>query len=132
MIFFWMLAPTLVVFALLRAPRAATALRRLARRTGLVAPPARPTAWPIERIAADLRRLNRRLDALRTAGPAPGKGVRWKAAQMAYEDRLADACQALGVDHRLTSARPHVAERRRVEAALADAGLDVRPWDQAA
>lgn len=127
MIFFWMLAPTLVVYGVLHVADVVAAARRLAERSGIVSPPLVATGSPIERIAADLRRLNRRLDALRAAGPVPGKGLRWQAAQLAYEDRLADACHALGLDHRLTPARGQLSERRRVEAALAEAGLDVRP-----
>ncbi len=124
MIFFWMLAPTLAVYLLLHAPRAATALWRLARRSALLAPPARPTGWPIERIAADLRRLHRTLAEFPPGTPA----LRRQATRQAYDDLLAQACAAVDIPHRLDTLPEGVdreVERLRVEQALGDAGVRV-------
>jgi hypothetical protein len=86
-----------------------------------------PTGPPIERIAADLRRLRGERGDLRQQVPAPGRGVRSRALTAAYVDVLADACRVLEV------APPRVgssglaasAEIERVEAELLVHGLDV-------
>jgi hypothetical protein len=51
------------------------------------------------------------------------------AAHQAYEDRLADACAALEIPHRLgrTSGWEHALELTRAESALLDAGLTFAP-----
>jgi hypothetical protein len=103
---------------------------RLLRRTlRWVRPPAPvPAAVPLERIASDLRRLARLIQSYEIPGAAVPVAKR-RAAQRAYEDRLADACAALGVPHRLatTSGWEHAFELSTVEWALLDAGLAFAP-----
>lgn len=81
----------------------------------------RPAGPPIERLAADLRRLRPLVD-----DPTRSRTQR-EGARLAYEDVLADACRALAIEHRLGAARGLAAEVEvmRVEAALADAGLTI-------
>jgi hypothetical protein len=87
-----------------------------------------PMSVPIERLAADLRRLA----ALVHEYDAPGAGVSMAkriAANRAYGDRLADACAALEIPHRLgvTSGWERALELARVESALLEAGLSFAP-----
>jgi hypothetical protein len=100
----------------------AHALRRLVSR---VLPPQPTPAWPpIERIAGDVRRL--RIDLLATAPGTPM--ARRIGLQLAYDDRLADACAALGVANVLTAlplGAERDAERLYVEHKLEMAGLRV-------
>jgi hypothetical protein len=129
MLLFLLVLPTLIFVVLARSPALLAALRRAAQSHGVLAPPPQPTGIPIERIAADLRRLDAKLDGLRRAGPVPAKALKVSAAQSAYDDRLLDACRALDVPHDLLTLRgeQRVIERFRVEAVLAGAGLDVHP-----
>lgn len=80
-----------------------------------------PAGPPIERLAADLRRLRPLVD-----DPSRSRTQR-EGARLAYEEVLGDACRALGIDHRLGAGRGLAAEVEvlRVEAALADAGLRI-------
>lgn len=110
----------------------AGAIGRAMRRAVEAAGPGPPmaSAVPVERIAADLRRLA----ALLRAYDVPGVGTSMAkriAAHRAYEDRLADACAALGIPHELgsTSGWEHALEIARAEAALVDAGLVFAPPD---
>jgi hypothetical protein len=82
----------------------------------------------IERVAADLRRVARVLEGYQAASPAISM-VKWRGAQMAYEDRLADACRALDIPQRLaeTTDVMHEFELKRVERALQRAGLAFTP-----
>lgn len=129
MIVFWVIAPGLAFWALLHADRIATLVRRTAGwvRCGSSPPP--PVGPPIERIAADLRRLRRELDQLRVEFERPYRTARMTAALLAYDDRLVDACRALGVEQRLRDRNgpPRPVERIRVERALAAEGLMLRP-----
>jgi len=98
--------------------------RRLAHRLHLVGsrPPA-PTGRPLEAIAADLRRIRGLLD-----GPRAGTFAVRSGTLRAYDQVLAEACQALGVEHRLGvpgDLDDHV-ERLRTEAQLERAGLVLR------
>ena len=89
---------------------------------------ARPTPLgpPIERIAADLRRLNGQRVVMQRQVPAPGRGVRARALTAAYVDVLTDACRVLEVAPRAgTSGVAATAEIQRVEAELLVRGLDV-------
>jgi hypothetical protein len=87
------------------------------------APPAEPPARPpIERIAADLRRLSRRLTE------SQRWGLRFAAAQQAYDHHLMQACAALGVEEHLADVTgvDHEIERVRVEGELQQLGLELR------
>jgi hypothetical protein len=82
---------------------------------------------PLERVAADLRRLRREVTHLEDSpSAAPGRQVRLRALRCAYGDALLVACHALEVP--VTTADPSrlpAAETIRLEAALRDRGLDV-------
>jgi hypothetical protein len=84
-----------------------------------------PPAKPIERLAADLRRLRAELEDTETRSGLTAKHHRVQALRGAYLDALTAAC------HRLDVAPPDgdgvsLAEIYRVEAALRQRGLDVR------
>ncbi|WP_143086771.1 hypothetical protein [Lentzea flaviverrucosa] len=83
-----------------------------------------PDHRPIERIAADLRRVRRV-----RAGFEPGASAANKiGARQAYDALLVQACDALGVEHRLGSlpeGMDREIERLRVEERLRDHGLSV-------
>ncbi len=86
-----------------------------------------PLGRPIERIAADLRRLNHQRGHLRQQVPGPGRGVQSRALAAAYVDVLTDACRVLEVaPPRVSGSGPAAsAEIERVEAELLTRGLDV-------
>jgi hypothetical protein len=77
---------------------------------------------PIERIAADLRRVRRTL-----AGFEPGtSAVKKIAARQAYDALLVQACAALDVEHRLSvlpQGMDRDLERLRLEECLRERGL---------
>lgn len=79
---------------------------------------------PIERIAADLRRVRRTL-----AGFEPGtSAVKKIAARQAYDALLVQACSALEVEHRLRllpEGMDREIERFRVEECLRRLGLSL-------
>jgi hypothetical protein len=81
-----------------------------------------PQGMPIERIAADLRRI-------RPQAVAPAAGMpmaRRKAIVMAYDQALVEACRALGVRTdlaRVTDAFERESERLRTESELERAGV---------
>jgi hypothetical protein len=114
-----------VLWAIAHAPeilelgiRAGQALRVLP------APPPAPEGMPIERIAADLRRI--RPQARRQASGMPM--VRRRAIVAAYDEALLDACRALDVPTelgRISDARERESERLRTEAELERAGVDL-------
>ncbi|HEY3528917.1 MAG TPA: hypothetical protein VGK78_07185 [Nocardioides sp.] len=83
-----------------------------------------PEGMPIERIAADLRRIRPQ-----ARWPADGMPmVRRRAIASAYDDALLDACRALDVPTdlgRLSDALELESERLRTEAALERAGVDL-------
>jgi hypothetical protein len=108
----------------------AGAIGRAAQRAVQAVRPAAPmtNAVPVERLAADLRRLA----ALLRQYDVPGAGApmaKRLAAHRAYEDRLADACAALEIPHGLgrTSGWEHALELARAESALLHAGLVFAP-----
>ena len=81
-----------------------------------------PEGRPIERIAADLRRLGGRFHALDPRTPY----VKAEAIRFAYDHRLGECCAALGVTHLLGVLAPGPeldAERQRVEEQLTDSGV---------
>jgi hypothetical protein len=84
---------------------------------------------PLERIAADLRRLH--LDVIRledSPEPIPGRSMRLRAVRGAYCDSLLVACRALEVPvERRDLSRAPAAEIFRLETELRDRGLDVYP-----
>jgi hypothetical protein len=82
----------------------------------------RPAHRPIEAIAADLRRLGGRFQAL----PEHASFAKVEAVRGAYDRTLGECCAALGITHLLgvLPAGPELdAERTRVEEQLADSGL---------
>lgn len=92
----------------------------------------RQNGVPIERVAADIRRL-RLLVSLESERSA----VQQLGARLAYDQVLIQACSMLGLEHELvdgTAGMDREIERLRVEAALENAGLALidRRYDQAA
>jgi hypothetical protein len=115
------IAPSLLFWLMVRTPRTVDAvgayLRR--RRRG-----PEPVAPPIERLAADLRRVHRTLAEFPAGTPA----VRRRATRQAYDALLVQACAALDVPHRLDTVAEGVdreVERLRIEEALQAAGVRV-------
>jgi len=84
---------------------------------------------PIEKVAADLRRLRAQLEARENRPGLTGKGMRMGAVRIAYVQVLAEACQRLEVAPPRSGPHWHtpLAEIYRVEAQLRERGLDVRP-----
>ena len=118
----------LVLRLLLQTPAAITwvaddALPRLRRRLGH--PVEQPAGRPIEEIARSIRRLGGEFH-----GGHPGRSwVKSEAFRRAYDEALAEGCQALEVDSDLLDVVPgpeRDAERLRVEHLLAGAGLVLR------
>ncbi|SDH17746.1 hypothetical protein SAMN05216553_11773 [Lentzea fradiae] len=89
---------------------------------GLRPPPPVPEHRPIERIAADLRRVR-----CARAGFGQGASAAKKiGARQAYDALLSQACAALGVEHRLRvvpEGMDREFERMRVEERLKELGL---------
>jgi len=83
----------------------------------------RPTGPPVERIAADLRRISTML-----TDPRPMSAVRRTGILAAYDNRLVAACAALDVPHDLdrTDGMDREIERLRIETALEACGLVIR------
>lgn len=84
---------------------------------------------PVERIAADVRRLRAQVDAATASTAQPAKALRRRALLAAYDDVLVEACRALDVREDLRHTRGDLlfVERCRVELALRDAGLTGLP-----
>lgn len=104
-------------YALIGAWRAAHRLDEARRK------PSPPV--PIERLAADLRRLRADLENTETRAGLVAKHHRVQALRGAYLDTLSAACQRLGVTPPPGDGASQ-AEIYRVEAALRQRGLDVR------
>jgi len=90
-----------------------------------------PEPEPIDRLAANLRRLRVQLEDMETRTDLPGKHLRLQALRGAYSDALGTACQRLEVSPPLSAAsagneRAYQADIYRVEAQLRQRGLDVR------
>lgn len=115
------IAPTLLFWLLLRIPRTVDAVGARLRRRRHGPEPACP---PIERLAADLRRVHRTLAEFPPGTPA----VRRRATREAYDALLVQACTALEVPHHLDGTGEGIdreVERLRVEEALRTAGIRV-------
>jgi hypothetical protein len=89
-----------------------------------------PAPVPVERLAADLRRLRAELDDTETRDGLTAKQHRVRALRAAYLDALTSACERLGVAPPCVRGAGRggvpLAEIYRVEAALRERGLDVR------
>lgn len=119
--------PVLVFGLIFNLGKVGEWLRRTGRRLGMVRPePPIPLGPPIERLAQDARRLARDLDRL----PERAPWVRRRGILLAYDEVLTQSCRALDVEHRLAQIPLGIrrdAERQRVETALEEAGLVLRP-----
>ena len=116
-----LLAPTVVLGAVFALPKwvaaAGEARRRRDRRLGKLMTPSGP---PLERLAADLRRLRMQ------RGDSHRSRVQREGARLAYEDVIQQAAAALGIDHDLPGASGRFGrevELLRIEQALHDAGF---------
>jgi len=86
-----------------------------------------PAPVPVERLAADLRRLRAELADTETRDGLTAKQHRVQALRAAYLDALSTACERLGVEPPwVRGGGVPLAEIYRVEAALRERGLDVR------
>jgi hypothetical protein len=81
-----------------------------------------PSTPPLERLAADLRRLTDDLERIELADP-PHKMVRMRATMVAYDDTLLIACRSLGVDTPRERGPLDDVERLQTEAALVQQGM---------
>lgn len=111
------LTPVVLTWLALRVPSLLHAIRERHRQP-------LPEGLPIERLAADLRRVHR--DLLDLAPDAPI--VRRRATRQAYDALLAQACTAVGVNHELDAVPEGVEremERLRLEECLRQAGLAI-------
>ena len=100
---------------------------RLGRALHLAQPaPPRPSGPPIERIAADARRIRAQI----RQAPPDAPVARLRGWREAYDDVLVAACQALALEQRLRDlpeGPERDFERERVERLLVVAGLPLRP-----
>ena len=85
-----------------------------------------PQPEPIDRLAADLRRLRAELEDTETRAGLTAKHHRVRAVRGAYIDALTTACKRLEVTPPSGGDRAPLTEIYRVEAALRQRGLDVR------
>jgi hypothetical protein len=110
------LIPTAACAAVMWAPRV---IRRIRRRPAPLA-----QGPPIEKLAADLRRVHRVLAGYEQGTPL----VRRVGTLQAYDELLIQACRAVDVDQRIDRLRPGTElelERLRVEEQLRHAGLAI-------
>ncbi|WP_037303876.1 hypothetical protein [Amycolatopsis orientalis] len=110
-------APSALFWCALKVP----VLVRWWRRRREPEPPAGP---PIEKLAADLRRVHRLLAEL----PPGASAVRRHGTRQAYDALLVQACREVEVDHRLDTLPEGFdrgIERLRVEESLAERGVSV-------
>jgi hypothetical protein len=105
------------VYALIGGVRAA---RWLSEKRAKAAPPV-----PVERLAANLRRLRAELEQTETSAELTAKRFHVRSVRGAYLDTLAEACQRYDVPPP-PGDRATQADIYRTEAALAARGLDVR------
>jgi hypothetical protein len=114
--------PTVAVFALIGAWRAAGWLGEARSRARFKALPPEP----VERLEADLRRLRAELEDTETRSSLTAKHHRVQALRGAYVDVLSSACRRLDITPPRGGDRAAQAEIYRVEAALRQHGLEVR------
>ncbi|MDT7803388.1 MAG: hypothetical protein QOI78_6821 [Actinomycetota bacterium] len=110
------IAPTVLFWCALRLPG-------VVRRAREKRQPA-PQGPPIERVAADLRRVHRLLVDYPSGTPA----ARRYGTRQAYDELLTQACRQIGVPHRLAElpeGMDREIERLRVEQSLRESGLAV-------
>jgi hypothetical protein len=84
-----------------------------------------PPPAPVDRLAANLRRLRAELEETETSADLTAKRFHVRSVRGAYLDTLAEACQRLGVSPPPGDGATQ-ADIYRTEAALAARGLDVR------
>ncbi len=84
-----------------------------------------PPSIPVDRLAANLRRLRAELEETETSAELTAKRFHVRSVRGAYLDTLAEACQRLGVSPSPGDGATQ-ADIYRTEAALAARGLDVR------
>jgi|SRR5271165_2639344 len=116
---FAVLLPTLTGGAILAAARGYRRLSTLRHSRPL-------PAEPIDRVAAQLRRLRAELEATENQPGGIAKRHHVLALRGAYLDTLSSACQRFGVRPPAGGDRARQSEIYRVEAALREHGLDVR------
>lgn len=110
-------APSVLFWCALKVP---AVVRRWRRRRE----PEIPAGPPIEKLAADLRRVHRLLAEL----PSGASAVRRYGTRQAYDALLVQACREVEVDHRLDTLPEgfeREIERLRIEESLAERGLSV-------
>jgi hypothetical protein len=117
------LLPTAIGYGILGGIRAA---RWAAERRSVSRFYSQPTAEPIERLAARLRRLRTELEAVESSVDLQAKQLRLRALRSAYLDTLATACERLEASPPRRGTGVAQAEISRAEAALKERGLDVR------
>jgi hypothetical protein len=109
--------PTVLFWCALRAPA-------LVRRVREKFAQPQPQGPPIERVAADLRRVHRLLAGY----PSGTSAARRYGTRQAYDELLTQACRQIGVPHRLgelPEGMDREIERLRVEQSLRERGLAV-------
>ena len=84
-----------------------------------------PPPVPVDRLAANLRRLRAELEETETSAELTAKRFHVRSVRGAYLDTLTEACQRLGVSPPPGDGATQ-ADIYRTEAALAARGLDVR------
>ncbi len=110
-------APSVIFWCALKAP---AALRWWRRRRE----PVTPAGPPIEKLAADIRRVHRLLAEL----PSGASAVRRVGTRQAYDTLLSQACREVEVSHRLDTLPEgfdREIERLRVAESLRERGLSV-------
>jgi hypothetical protein len=129
-----MVTPTVAVAAALGSPALLRAIQRRRRRQQRPRGPAHapapaPVRPPIEQLAADLRRLLERHDALKQSTDVAVRGRKLLALEAAITDCAVDAAGALDVPCPPPAGRAALATPalRRLLHALADAGLVIEP-----
>jgi outer membrane protein TolC len=110
--------PTAAVFALIGLWRGAHRLAEARYQA--------PSAQPLGRLQADLRRLRAELEDTESRSSLTAKNHRIRALRGAYVDALTTACQRLQVSPPGGGDQAPLTEIYRVEAALRQRGLDVR------
>ncbi len=117
-----MLSPTVIIWAGIHVPRFVRAQLAARRNRAFV-----PTGPPIEQLAADLRRLLGRYEAVRRSPQLAMRAHHLWALESAIADCAGSAADALGVAHapRPVHGRLPAAELQQLLRALSDAGLVV-------